>query len=792
MSAEPGSAEDLAHDAILVALEEGHDEPTPSRSWLAGIVRRLFLRRRRRFPDGADVDVEALEIAPSSLDELIAKHLREEVSRAIETLREPYRTTAALWILSRLSPRAIAEELGVPLRTVYTRLDRCRPVLRHRLRGYWELALTLLLVLRPGWGTPRVRGGFAWAAVGIAVLSLTWISLEGTAVVAEPTRPTAVVGSEPESLEGRVPLPSGRKVVASRVATEEEDDLVRVRAIDTTGKPIADISVRWEPSDPRGHRWGGYRDDGGRRFVTDERGELGFPRPDETGRLVVDDERFAAVAHPLLGSPSDESDTDVVHLVVAERVRVSGTVRDDSGEPLEDAVVHVSIADSRWEEIRPSSSRYEASTHEMQTGPDGTFLLDGVAWDRGVTLTISKAGWISEQRPMARPEAGPVHVVLSRPAERGSDVRGRVVGVLGDPIPGAWVSGGGWAVPTESDGSFVLASAEILAERVVTAVAPGFAPSAVSADEADGSLLLVLDTATSSLRGRVLDERGRPVASATLYVPDAEPFGVVTAPHRGLRLARHTTVEDMSRAGHSTARTDGPFLRTDADGGFVLAGLGHRPYTLCIVHPETLELTEVQAVRPGTTPLTVRFRGVGPDDRVAGRVVAPDGTPLSGIQLTVGRSLRTVVATDRRDSLFGLRVGVTDAHGRFRFEGIATDHALLFVSGEAILDGFHHLDEVRGERDIVVPRRCSVRLSVDPAAAVTAVRFLDAEGTELHSLSGSSRETETNIHVHPSDGEPELLFVDERVARVAVTLESGESYEIPFRADPARLVELGL
>jgi hypothetical protein len=116
-------------------------------------MRNTFLQRRR-----ASDRREARELAsaraegqPSAADsaERLAAH--REVVAAVEALDEPYRQTVLLRYFDERPPRAIAERLGVPVKTVNTRLHRAHALLRARLdaqhggdRRSWAIALAVL------------------------------------------------------------------------------------------------------------------------------------------------------------------------------------------------------------------------------------------------------------------------------------------------------------------------------------------------------------------------------------------------------------------------------------------------------------------------------------------------------------------------------------------------------------------------------------------------------------------------------------------------------------------------
>jgi RNA polymerase sigma-70 factor (ECF subfamily) len=123
LGVDPLDADDVAQDVFVVAHRRraAFDTRRPLRAWLYGIARRLARNRRRRRrldgsgelpaattgdPERAVARAEALRIALSCLDKMSAR------------LRE----TFVLAELECMDAPTIAELLGLPINTVYSRL----------------------------------------------------------------------------------------------------------------------------------------------------------------------------------------------------------------------------------------------------------------------------------------------------------------------------------------------------------------------------------------------------------------------------------------------------------------------------------------------------------------------------------------------------------------------------------------------------------------------------------------------------------------------------------------------
>ena len=122
--ADAARADDLTQQALLAALERPPADAT--RPWLAAVARNLA--RRLGASDLRRADRERA-VAPSELlpatDDLVAQAaLQHEMSAALLALEEPYRSTLLLRYFRDWKPRAIAQELRIPVATVRTRLAR--------------------------------------------------------------------------------------------------------------------------------------------------------------------------------------------------------------------------------------------------------------------------------------------------------------------------------------------------------------------------------------------------------------------------------------------------------------------------------------------------------------------------------------------------------------------------------------------------------------------------------------------------------------------------------------------
>jgi RNA polymerase sigma-70 factor (ECF subfamily) len=126
-------ARDLTQEVFLVAHRRGGYVPGPARptTWLAEIALRLASRKRRgwrRRPESrADALLtEAPSTSPSPADAAETTEDLARVQRALDSMALDRRAVFILFELEGESCDAIAAGLGIPLRTVYSRLHTAR------------------------------------------------------------------------------------------------------------------------------------------------------------------------------------------------------------------------------------------------------------------------------------------------------------------------------------------------------------------------------------------------------------------------------------------------------------------------------------------------------------------------------------------------------------------------------------------------------------------------------------------------------------------------------------------
>jgi len=136
-------AEDLAQEVFLSVFRglEGFKGDAKFTTWLYRIAwnRCADWLRRNRKPGRRTVRLEEAEaLADGAADpaaETIGRDERLGLRRALDGLEEHYRSVVELACIQGLSYAEVGAALGLPVKTVETRLYRARRLLRDRLAG---------------------------------------------------------------------------------------------------------------------------------------------------------------------------------------------------------------------------------------------------------------------------------------------------------------------------------------------------------------------------------------------------------------------------------------------------------------------------------------------------------------------------------------------------------------------------------------------------------------------------------------------------------------------------------
>lgn len=648
------------------------------RAWLT-VVARNFARRARRDAAlrGTHEPRGAREERREGPDEFVARvELQRRLAEELLALDEASRGVLVLRYFDELSSVEIAERLSITHDAARQRLARALAKLRERLdrgnaggRAGWMAAL-LPLAHGPKAAIP---GGLILmgtktklvAALALAALAI-WIWKGPLSPGPQQPEPPKIAGGTPDAPSGHEPpaepvsaldaaASTAREPVLvptpeSRAADPAPQNVLRGIVLDPTDRPVegarivASSSVSYDYQTLDLVIAGRSQTAGEARSGADGRFELTLD-PARAYQLAVDRRGFAQAT---LGRRRT-GETVVVHLPHA--AAIEGRVTQGAANaPIAGASVRCFLRgnDSR------DGARFEQST---LTDAQGHYLIDTLP--PGILfLEVHASGWPSPGWIEVHPEAGrtitrDVHVdATTWYTGRVLDARTRA------PIEGAQL-GTIWVlkntVRSDAAGAFRLPLDEGSDGQIyVRAAGYGFrnfqAPDAQAAASPDGFEILL--EPARSVRGRVVDDQGRPVAGA--YVAACGNERGETQRHDWIGA----TTDDAGRYAIADLRPD------LAHSLFVRAqGFGSCVYELPVeeARQASLELPDVVLRAAGA----IRGRVVDENDRPL-----PDlDVELRGVNADRGRWNARGAAS--LDTYVGQRDGRTDDRGAFAFDELA-------------------------------------------------------------------------------------------------------------------------
>jgi RNA polymerase sigma-70 factor (ECF subfamily) len=129
------SAEDATQQALLDIWRDIRRlrDPAKYEGWSYRLLVHACGREARRTPEWVSDEAIPPEQQPRSGDEFSTILDRDELERGFQRLSIEHRAVIVLRYLLDLAPERIAEVLGIPRRTVYSRLKRAMPAMRAAL-----------------------------------------------------------------------------------------------------------------------------------------------------------------------------------------------------------------------------------------------------------------------------------------------------------------------------------------------------------------------------------------------------------------------------------------------------------------------------------------------------------------------------------------------------------------------------------------------------------------------------------------------------------------------------------
>lgn len=823
---DPHLADDAVQETLVAALERRPRAAGSLRAWLGAILRNALRQEWRGRARRARREVQARPARSerSTLEVVEELSLHRRLVERVQALDEPYRTAVVLRYLRGRAVAEIARELGVPPKTVRTRLERALDQLRERLGADREAWLVLLFpipspalppslpalllpmnlkVLAPALGLFLV-GAFFYLRSSPSSTQPTG-EREEPAVSAAPRAVRETLDAPPASIRRAAgpsassPGPSARREAGA--APLELRGFVRT----LEGRGLAGLEVVFEP----GTKGTFAAAADAPRATSGPAGEFALPCPQVGGRLNLRSEEYVGLVLPQL----DGSVPLAVPIVVAAPLRsYEGIVVDQAGAPLAGARVEITLHGPFVQSRDVGGQALHVLLPFAETTCDeaGAFRFERAGFVAEAFLAASADGHREGRLALPAESSAGLELVLELEPSGPRTIFGLVLDAHETPVAGAQVSLGGATVESDSQGRFRLECEAWREQGWIRAFHAGALPAELALDKTlpgstpERPLVLHLGSEPRSIRGRLLDAAGTPVAGACVWTPDTTPFGEVVMREGENSFLGGTTVEALL-AGDPSPWATQVSAKTDAEGNFWLAGLLERSYALFALDARTLDGLGPIEVSGGAENVLLRLVRA-PRAAVAGQVVSREGLPLAGVSVTPGRRFDW-----RADEVPGARwVGfairspfaaqsfpeaavVTDAEGRFELAPLVAQGAFLALRGKALAlgDAF----ELGGRMDlaaleIAVDASSRFRVMLARAAEADAFRleeadgrhvplFLEVEGVTISAPSASIDRGQSGV-VLAAEGDHVLVLLDgeNEVRRVSRHFPAGGLHEV--------------
>lgn len=799
------AADDVVQATWVAALEHPPRERRNLRGWLRRVTRNQALQSWRKSSRRGEREREvARPEAQPSTDELVERAaLQREVCGHVLALDEALREVVLLRFFEDQPPPAIAARLGLPLKTVHSRLARALEKLRARLddehgqRRSWCLALAPLAA---GRGLPEsaLLSPATSSALG-ALLMHTNIKLGLAALLAL----AAGIGAwqhfdaAPSAAGGPVviheePLTPDSQSRPSTVERQRRDERLEVaaapsaepatgsaraalthvigRAVDVSGNPLGNLHISVA---------GDARMSTRPQALTEADGRFAIDLPLSNHMLWnLTDSVCLEVLDPawvtLRKSCVRQTTGELEHIIVAApHRRLEGRVVDSYQVAIPDAKLALSYQARIYFELPYPLDLTSRVDFETRSDESGRFEFERFPDTPRTALHVSAAGYQSRTIELDE-QVEPYVFELARSEDAGGRwLEGLVLERDGGPAADVEVKLGSASTRSAEDGTFrlqlgwVQASTPLVAARrgQLPALIPDFGARIEDADGQPEPVELRLGGEPLEIRGRVLDTAGEPCKRWTVTLVDPTAVSQMQIPVE--------SAEDLARSSQRS-------VRTDKLGNFTLTGLYPREYVVQAYHEDTLQRTE-GTLRAGDTAA----RLVASRQRLeslTGRVLSRSGLPLAGVRVSL--SMYTLQTEFGSSSVSGDYI-VTGADGRFEFDDVPAQHVHLSYSGEGILPGSREIEPAQGVGcDIEALRRCHFRVELPADSDIDGVYFEDADGRRLQINRFESNAMSAFETAPVVDGSSETLSVSE-LAALAIFERAGQALDRrPVSLDP--------
>ncbi len=630
-------ADDLRQEVWVLAQRLDRPSRIPIRGWLSGLLRNR-VRDRRRAANTRTYHEEnsALVRARSAHESLAVRQasMHQVLVERLMTLREPYRSTLLARYFEDLSHAEIAERDGVALATVRSRLQRGLSELREDLdqKDRQNGSLLALLALHT-WSPQDVGQGVA-AGSWLAYLGVLATGVGITIFAFWPdAKPSSNPAAGPEVVQGDTKLVASpspncvvrQPIVETQTTSEPESKPVAVPGtlpvsiVNLDGQPILGEEVMFMRFLPDGSKAPGpfaVTDGNGRAMVEGVAGR---------GTIYCPRTRNIQLGIPNAGekSPADQ----VLVVVLAPSSLLEGTVRSESGDPIQGARIRLA-----FQEVFPGAiGRHLAHSNHAEfkatSDADGRFSIKIAKCSQPVGLICDEIGLQTLQRSDLVFESDPEPMQLVMQAVQDPNVAfGTLRSETGEPLVGAWLGDGERVVRTQEDGSFQIGPVQ--AGAILWAGAPGHLPKEIGQPENMHDLEVSLSRGDLPITGRVLLPDGQGAVGLQIRLRSKQPVGTHFFPYGGRNAFVAMAVEDFAYPAQVTIPGRAMGI-TGQDGTIRLSGLLPRDYTLEVFDPQSLLQIEGLSFPAGAK--NVRIDCPLPPAQLLGSVNTPDGKPMVGV-----------------------------------------------------------------------------------------------------------------------------------------------------------------
>ena len=756
------AADELTSRTLAAAVERRPDTGPGFRVWLQRVTVRLFLRERRdrERRDRRERGAATPEPTRATVDLVAELDLQRRIARAFEELAEPSKSALYLRYFRDLGPGEIADQLGVPVSTVKSRLQRGLEGLRERLDALHEGRRDAWLqALLPWFGGPLVATKVKAVPVAVAALLLVGLGVGGFEVLRRSAAPRIA----PAHAESAVA--AAESAAAAKGADATSNDATPTRAavepargepfatgivVDEAGAPLPDVAVLSSRLYTGPYNGGGLpsqeplrldRLDRDRIASTDAQGRFAVAEPvDELVSLTFLKAGFASAEWSDLAA--ERAKNRDLRIVLRAGVELRGRLVDHERRPVDLALVSM-IPTNREEQVRAERTaahlkdapKYVPLWGQQQTttGRDGAFAFTS-APGPDFRLFVLASGY-AVATPTSATLASPCELTLVRKAllldvvdsDSGSSLRAALIvvdakkgTVLGQSVP--WL-------PKDADHSVVAPTGRL---TVHTGFGEDNRRTEVPwiADARDGRVDVELHVVAAGHVGEIVDATisrdEEPPHLRVELAPDdgAAREAAIAGRVRGAKRAEVRVYCLIPNFSETYLEADEPLLAVtcDDDGHFELFDLPPARYRLFVRAP---------GVAPAIVDVEAPAHDVTIDLQVAAALEV-------AVKNRAGVAAAGVVVHAQRPDRSRAWYAKSDADGVARLEGLP--------AGPLVVGAFEDL-----RYDLVDPTVCfalSARAFTDPTVVATKPgEHVRVERTLVERLT-------TRLHFERDDGAP--------------------------------------